>query len=1252
MDGRPSPAMMPPRRTQAPRPRRSGGRPSGPVLGRLPLPDAVLPTSLANARSVLGLNGPDAHGAAASVVGDHELWQRLDHGDLDAVALAWRRACDWSGPAGDKGWLLVALTVQHAFRGDLASLAIALTARGLNAWGTWREVNVRLSGQLYTYGMDAVHSNDRAERSAAALQLALAAWEVVAAADEGLDDSKRRIWRGMRAATRLHLARRVDDPVPLLEGARVDYAASHLAGDRTPQHYVLHLEVLHRIFDAEGDRSAMDAAAELLRETRVMPEAAGFELLFARGEHLLRRGILAMDARLDGAESARSTPLDRESDDLGNEIGADALEDTAEGTALDQVVDHALRAARSAFASSVALYTRALSQQPMGRSDPAMAALRRGIARGRQAQAQRRLGDDDEQLLVAALADLRPGEDKQARLVLPYAATLRLRLARRLLRAGLPEDAQRIAAEGLELWSQRRDDGDPIMLGLQGARVDAALVTATAFASEDRSLVAAALEEFLALLPAARNGVRAATLAYAARQLIPPVPWSPRLRPDADVEEPEPSERAVVREVVDHLEDAASAASNGGHRQFCARHAATLLALADASGPVSACRLDVVERLHTLATTAHKAVPGHHEPVVVIQFARASLRLAKCLRAEPERAADLFQDSIAAFTTQAELAGLIRDDGTPVERPDMALWAPRESDEDDPRTTVEHAVAAVPWEAAQVVDMVGLGSPAGGFTDRPQGGPDPATLASLLGEAHLRLSVLRRDAEGASAAIRWLSAAQRWGNDSAELSGLLGDAFYRRARNPRASKQAQINDLRNALRRKELARSTKSPNRENCSVSAAVASRLWRISRDRDYYASAARLALLAATSDPAWPWPVVQLAEFAEAEAESRAFLPAAPPADAASGGVLWDAVREGRSKELVQNACRLAAMSDEFTTRNLGGMGETFVLDDPHGLLSSTLVLKRLEPDQARSEHDSLRKLKIWLDERHAPAWAQVPEPLALIPDPRRTDGSLLVTRHAGGRPLRLVLAEAGTVYDPDRTVAVDALRQTVVYLGLILASRGGAPAGARGHWQDALSGRRGRARQREEGRLRRVGVRDARAFLRSWLETVPPGLPMVGKRDAHSDNWIVTERGALVALDLQAASWLPLTAEVAQLLEDTPALPVTAKGATLRQQLLHDHVDALTEKAAEPWRSAVSAVTADELHRGYEAFALLRAVFLMGKFADGGSASSSGSIAFSLDRVEHGEAVVAWLSQEAADSDLRALATTVLHARDTSL
>jgi len=136
---------------------------------------------------------------------------------------------------------------------------------------------------------------------------------------------------------------------------------------------------------------------------------------------------------------------------------------------------------------------------------------------------------------------------------------------------------------------------------------------------------------------------------------------------------------------------------------------------------------------------------------------------------------------------------------------------------------------------------------------------NPMIVHSRLGEATLRFYPVTGDVTLLDTAIENLQTARDLGQDAAQLIGLLGDSYYRRG-----SRRKDCRDLEEALTLKDEAYQVGEPTRENRSVAAATALRMFQLSNDRELLDQAALRALEATSCDPTWPWPILQLAELA----------------------------------------------------------------------------------------------------------------------------------------------------------------------------------------------------------------------------------------------------------------------------------------------------------------------------------------------------------------------------------------------------
>ena len=130
---------------------------------------------------------------------------------------------------------------------------------------------------------------------------------------------------------------------------------------------------------------------------------------------------------------------------------------------------------------------------------------------------------------------------------------------------------------------------------------------------------------------------------------------------------------------------------------------------------------------------------------------------------------------------------------------------------------------------------------------------------SKLGEAYVRLHSITGKNEQADCAISALSQARALGNSAPQLLGLLADAHYRRGR-----ANGSLTDLRLALQLKAQARDAGHNSRENWSVSAAAALRIWQLSRQPEDLRAAIEAICASNHIDPKWPWPPLQMADVA----------------------------------------------------------------------------------------------------------------------------------------------------------------------------------------------------------------------------------------------------------------------------------------------------------------------------------------------------------------------------------------------------
>lgn len=1118
--------------------------------------------------------GDDTLREAADLLGGIDrLSGLLDERPADElIAAAWKQYLDrlrckpGQRPTND-ALLLTLFLIREAFSGHQSmarsGLSSELRLRGMNWLGTWREINLRYAGQLYEHTR-AFAARELDDVARAVRFEALRAWEVVEQLDGPATIQQRRLWRGMRAVTRLWLARRDADPSSLLLGAIADFEVAQECGDSSEQHCVLYVEALVRAHEATGSSSWLETAERVLK----MAENSGHSsaaLVAASGDLWFARGLLLRSATIDADDDA----------DWGQTPVVPSVPTEDPTRELHRNAAAAFELARSAYALAV-------DAAGLDTVNGDVWRYRRGQATARLCQASRLVGSETSAVLSSMLheaaQDLSICENPGSKINGPYWPSAVRAWILHDLRAGIHVDSDQAVA-----------------------LIDRALAYAARETLNDASnverLVRLRLEVELRAAERVQDVALAVSLLGPAT-LDPQFPLSPliyaarlatsALEPGVPLENQEPWERVdgVVRRLLAHAD---AEGTEQPDRQFAASHSATLLHLSTRRTGLD------LRMARRMLEASHLSLPvPPDDPLRQFQRARVASRCARVLAVaggvdEVEEAIELFTESITLL--QGLLARVEGEDVSP-RCDDTAL-----------------GVASGPVADRETDSAAGLETVL-----------DAASLHSLVGDDHLRRDSIAPAVDDLHAAITHLRRSIELGNASSNVQGLLGDAhgrLGRRNRNPE--------HLRRAIECKRAARSNgEAPSRESYSVEASASLLLWRLQHQPHDYVAAAQSAAWAAAVDPAWPWPVLQLAELVGSPGHAPD-LPKDPPRDPSTGITSdqadWRLVRARDDDALQERACRRAIESKEFRSRVLGGVSKTYVLDDPHRLLSTTLVLKPTRTEQAAArEAERLTSFSRYLDQSRLGFWAETVTPLASLPV---GSGGILATRRSSGRTLFSILLEASRYDDHARHVAAEGqLARAVELLAHVHAWRGLSPSAGADQFV-------GRARTRLEGWLDQLGVPGARDLGARWAASVPTGLPLVGKRDAHAANWIVTDRGRIVALDLQHNEWLPLGLEVAQLVEDTPLVTTAGEPTAMRRRLSERYLTTLEQ--ALPALGLLPEPLSDAWSRTYTAFAFHRVVFLEWRYRRRSiSASSSGERGATGAVLEHTRAAAEWCAE----------------------
>jgi hypothetical protein len=502
----------------------------------------------------------------------------------------------------------------------------------------------------------------------------------------------------------------------------------------------------------------------------------------------------------------------------------------------------------------------------------------------------------------------------------------------------------------------------------------------------------------------------------------------------------------------------------------------------------------------------------------------------------------------------------------------------------------------------------------------------PMIVHSKLGESALRLYSITPTAELVDLAIEHLSTARELGQDAPELVGLLADAYYRQG-----LRKSSEDDLSRSIELKDQVFSAGHEQRENRSVAAAAAFRLFKLTNRPAFLTEATTRALQAAVCDPLWPWAVLQLAELSWSHGSLDAETIQIMEPLQLSGLVL-----AGKRDELLGHAAELAVATTEFPASILGGQVRlgahgVRVLNDPHRLLEHALVLKRLSFDEARREYDATRRFGDWISARPSARGWRLPEPLSIQ---EMGDDGVYVMRRLRGRPIGNVLIDWRTGRGDD---PYSIFEEALKFLAAFQAWRAittDLPCTCGDAERDVLS-------HQATAACERLGVGAPPALIDVFTSVAADAYPAVAKKDPHPGNWLRTPGGHLVLIDIEAHTVRPLLQEAVILIDDLPLLPLNDDGWARRMSLVRTYLGSLDG-------FGFPGVPDDlPLAEAYEAFAVLNAVRGLGRLRRADPGVSSFSLQSRQLQRDHYVGLLAYIGDRTDAPDLRAMAAAARQA-----
>ncbi|MEV0343426.1 RNA 2'-phosphotransferase [Nocardia sp. NPDC050713] len=286
--------------------------------------------------------------------------------------------------------------------------------------------------------------------------------------------------------------------------------------------------------------------------------------------------------------------------------------------------------------------------------------------------------------------------------------------------------------------------------------------------------------------------------------------------------------------------------------------------------------------------------------------------------------------------------------------------------------------------------------------------------------------------------------------------------------------------------------------------------------------------------------------------------------------------AVTTGSFTFFYELAATRALSSTDLRRRHLGGRGSVMTVEDHFGIAANTFVFKGTTQANFDREKERIDMLTARVG---SPGRFRVPELLLSVRrpegDPSFADGMEIVSlqRYSEGLSVR----SACSTTDTDKKIKH--LDRCVEFLARIHSIPEFYPAPATGVRKDMKEHDLGLWLKRV------VGKQSYLPLFEQWWN-IASSLPVVPKRDAHLENWLVDRHDRITAIDLESAGFRPVGYELAQLTDDFDILDTSDLHWKIRTALLHTYI-----------RSSSIACSMDEHLLGYTLGLLARSVRLLG-------------------------------------------------------
>jgi hypothetical protein len=198
-----------------------------------------------------------------------------------------------------------------------------------------------------------------------------------------------------------------------------------------------------------------------------------------------------------------------------------------------------------------------------------------------------------------------------------------------------------------------------------------------------------------------------------------------------------------------------------------------------------------------------------------------------------------------------------------------------------------------------------------------------------------------------------------------------------------------------------------------------------------------------------------------------------------------------------------------------------------------------------------------------------------------------------------LRINGRELGEIilYEDDNRVKDECVKKTIEYLS-IFHSWHQAKMNRSNPYQLLTNPVRSILNSMEKESLTLASIGDSILNKFRSFEKVLHGLPLVEKKDAHPENWLVTDNNNIIMIDIEEP--VPqskfLLDDLVQLIDDYPYLPCTITGWESRKKIIQQYLSHLNYYNNLNSQSEIT-VSTESLYLSYLALLYFRALFIIG-------------------------------------------------------